>query len=143
MQICHAGDALADSATVEGGFAGLVVDLFGEGRVIAELQQVSKQVWVLIGLHGISELRVVHVTWQNKPCHASLRCTKPCCMLCSSCTVPRMCYSLYVAPPISQVQQARASYHAGNGISGTKSGAYASYGCNGELLYALVDCAVF
>ena len=40
MQECHVGDALADSATVEGGFAALVVDLFGEGDILPQLQQV-------------------------------------------------------------------------------------------------------
>lgn len=35
------GDALAEEATVEGGFAGLVVDLFGEGKVISQMQQVG------------------------------------------------------------------------------------------------------
>lgn len=55
-QTCHAGDALADSATVEGGFAGLVVDLFGEGKVIAELQQVSLPYIGIdtLALHGSS-----------------------------------------------------------------------------------------
>lgn len=41
MQECHVGDALADSATVEGGFAALVVDLFGEGDILPQLQQVG------------------------------------------------------------------------------------------------------
>eukprot|EP00897_Mesotaenium_endlicherianum_P010020 jgi/Mesen1/9046/ME000057S08468 len=35
----HVGDALEDSATVPGGFAGLVVDLFSEGKVLPQLQQ--------------------------------------------------------------------------------------------------------
>lgn len=34
------GDALAEDATVPGGFAGIVVDLFAEGQVLPALQQV-------------------------------------------------------------------------------------------------------
>lgn len=39
----HIGDALGPEAIVEGGFAGLVVDLFADGRVIAALQE--PQTW--------------------------------------------------------------------------------------------------
>lgn len=39
-QVCHVGDALAEDATVPGGFAGIVVDLFAEGQVLPALQQV-------------------------------------------------------------------------------------------------------
>lgn len=35
------GDALGEDATVEGGFAGLTVDLFAEGKVLADLHQVG------------------------------------------------------------------------------------------------------
>ncbi|XP_044983090.1 uncharacterized protein LOC123449816 [Hordeum vulgare subsp. vulgare] len=35
----HIGDALSPSATVEGGFAGIVVDLFAHGEVLPQLQE--------------------------------------------------------------------------------------------------------
>ncbi|XBH58381.1 uncharacterized protein [Aegilops tauschii subsp. strangulata] len=37
----HIGDALSPSATVEGGFAGIVVDLFADGEVLPQLQEVD------------------------------------------------------------------------------------------------------
>jgi hypothetical protein len=37
----HTGDALAADATTEGGFAGLIVDLFGRGAVLPELQEAA------------------------------------------------------------------------------------------------------
>lgn len=37
----HTGDALADDSVTEGGFAGLVVDLFGRGAVLPELQDAA------------------------------------------------------------------------------------------------------
>ncbi|PAN51841.1 hypothetical protein PAHAL_9G623900 [Panicum hallii] len=42
----HIGDALSPSATVEGGFAGIVVDLFCDGKVIPQLQEV--ETWLQI-----------------------------------------------------------------------------------------------
>ncbi|KAG0563403.1 hypothetical protein KC19_8G028100 [Ceratodon purpureus] len=39
----HIGDALSPEATVDGGFAGIVVDLFYQGEVLPELQEV--QAW--------------------------------------------------------------------------------------------------
>lgn len=42
----HIGDALSLSATVEGGFAGIVVDLFCDGKVIPQLQEV--ETWLQI-----------------------------------------------------------------------------------------------
>jgi len=35
----HIGDALGPDVSVEGGFAGLIVDLFAEGRIIPALQE--------------------------------------------------------------------------------------------------------
>ena len=34
----HIGNALASGATIEGGFAGLIVDIFSDGAVIPALQ---------------------------------------------------------------------------------------------------------
>ena len=39
----HVGDALGQDVTVDGGFAGLIVDLFAEGRVLPALQE--PQTW--------------------------------------------------------------------------------------------------
>lgn len=39
-QVCHTGDALADDAVVQGGFAGIVVDLFAEGQILPALCEV-------------------------------------------------------------------------------------------------------
>jgi hypothetical protein len=36
--VVHIGNALASGATVEGGFAGLIVDIFSDGAVIPALQ---------------------------------------------------------------------------------------------------------
>ncbi len=41
VQVSHAGDALADEAAIEGGFAGLVVDLFSAGAAIEPLNHVN------------------------------------------------------------------------------------------------------
>ena len=38
---CHTGDALDPGATVEGGFAGIIVDLFADGRVLPQLTTVG------------------------------------------------------------------------------------------------------
>ncbi|KAK9161909.1 hypothetical protein Syun_002811 [Stephania yunnanensis] len=37
----HVGDALSPSATVPGGFAGIVVDLFSDGKILTQLQEVA------------------------------------------------------------------------------------------------------
>ncbi|KAF8380279.1 hypothetical protein HHK36_027761 [Tetracentron sinense] len=37
----HVGDALSQSANVPGGFAGIVVDLFSDGKVLPQLQEVA------------------------------------------------------------------------------------------------------
>ncbi|GJP37157.1 hypothetical protein CLOM_g21596 [Closterium sp. NIES-68] len=39
--VVHCGDALSTSATVLGGFAGIIVDLYSRGAVVAPLQQVD------------------------------------------------------------------------------------------------------
>eukprot|EP00850_Spirogloea_muscicola_P018190 SM000164S02252 [mRNA] locus=s164:155290:160361:+ [translate_table: standard] len=39
--VVHVGDALADDAAVEGGFAGIIVDLYAKGVVIPPLQEAS------------------------------------------------------------------------------------------------------
>ena len=41
MLTCHTGDALDPGATVEGGFAGIIVDLFLDGHVLPQLTQAS------------------------------------------------------------------------------------------------------
>ncbi|KAL3161164.1 hypothetical protein ABBQ38_009533 [Trebouxia sp. C0009 RCD-2024] len=41
--VCHTGDALGDDAVVQGGFAGIVVDLFAEGQILPALCEVD--VW--------------------------------------------------------------------------------------------------
>ena len=38
---CHTGDALVPEATVEGGFAGIIVDLFAKGTILTSLTEVS------------------------------------------------------------------------------------------------------
>ena len=38
--VCHTGDALVPSSTVEGGFAGILVDIFANGGLIKSLTQV-------------------------------------------------------------------------------------------------------
>ena len=40
-QVSHVGDALGADAVVPGGFAGLVVDLFGDGRILPALSEVQ------------------------------------------------------------------------------------------------------
>lgn len=40
-QVCHTGDALGDDAVVQGGFAGIVVDLFAEGQILPALCEVK------------------------------------------------------------------------------------------------------
>ncbi|KAI0488256.1 hypothetical protein KFK09_028083 [Dendrobium nobile] len=37
----HIGDALSPSAEVEGGFAGIIVDLFSDGKILPQLQEVT------------------------------------------------------------------------------------------------------
>ncbi|KAK9095732.1 hypothetical protein Sjap_021229 [Stephania japonica] len=37
----HVGDALSPSATVPGGFAGIVVDLFSDGKILTQLEEVA------------------------------------------------------------------------------------------------------
>ena len=39
-QVSHVGDALAEDVTVPGGFAGLAVDLFADGHILAALREV-------------------------------------------------------------------------------------------------------
>jgi hypothetical protein len=41
LQVAQVGDALAPSAAVEGGSAGIIVDLFADGQLIPQLTQVS------------------------------------------------------------------------------------------------------
>lgn len=41
LQVAQVGDALAASAAVEGGSAGIIVDLFADGQLIPQLTQVS------------------------------------------------------------------------------------------------------
>lgn len=37
----HVGDAFSPAAKVEGGFAGIIVDLFSDGKILPELQEVT------------------------------------------------------------------------------------------------------
>ena len=47
LQVCHIGDALAPEASIEGGFAGLVVDLYSDGKVLSQLDEVCILITVL------------------------------------------------------------------------------------------------
>ncbi|KAK8916659.1 hypothetical protein KSP39_PZI022905 [Platanthera zijinensis] len=38
----HIGDALSPSATVEGGFAGIIVDLFSNGKILPQLREIQQ-----------------------------------------------------------------------------------------------------
>ncbi|KAJ1299003.1 hypothetical protein BS78_01G497800 [Paspalum vaginatum] len=51
------GDALSPSATVEGGFAGIVVDLFCDGKVIPQLQEV--ETWLQIAKKLMPDGRIM------------------------------------------------------------------------------------
>lgn len=42
-QVAHVGDALADTAAVDGGAAGIIVDLFADGQLIPQLTQVRSR----------------------------------------------------------------------------------------------------
>ena len=84
MQECHVGDALADSATVEGGFAALVVDLFGEGDILPQLQQVVHSLRPLHRCFGL-HLTVVQI---NLPVYCQSRLLT--CFTCYWC-VPEAC----------------------------------------------------
>uniref|UniRef100_A0A0A9FV94 Uncharacterized protein n=1 Tax=Arundo donax TaxID=35708 RepID=A0A0A9FV94_ARUDO len=51
------GDALSPSATVEEGFAGIVVDLFGDGKIIPQLQEV--ETWLQIAKKLMPDGRIM------------------------------------------------------------------------------------
>ena len=51
---CHTGDALDPGATVEGGFAGIIVDLFADGHVLPQLTQVGSYFVLWLGHHLLS-----------------------------------------------------------------------------------------
>ncbi|VAI24526.1 unnamed protein product [Triticum turgidum subsp. durum] len=51
------GDALSPSATVEGGFAGVVVDLFADGKVLPQLQEA--ETWVEIAKKLMPDGRIM------------------------------------------------------------------------------------
>jgi hypothetical protein len=42
MQVAHIGDAFKDDITVEGGFAGIIVDIFVEAAIHPELMKVRR-----------------------------------------------------------------------------------------------------
>lgn len=46
-QVVHVGDALAEDAAVEGGAAGIIVDLFANGQLIPQLTQVGAAAWTV------------------------------------------------------------------------------------------------
>lgn len=52
-QVAHVGDALADTAAIDGGAAGIIVDLFADGQLIPQLTQVGA--WVGEWLAGVQE----------------------------------------------------------------------------------------
>lgn len=54
-QVAHVGDALADTAAIDGGAAGIIVDLFADGQLIPQLTQVSR--WVGEWLAGLQQSR--------------------------------------------------------------------------------------
>ncbi|KAF0911087.1 hypothetical protein E2562_005469 [Oryza meyeriana var. granulata] len=51
------GDALSPSATTEGGFAGIVVDLFADGKIIPQLQEV--ETWLQIAKKLMPDGRIM------------------------------------------------------------------------------------
>ncbi|XP_015689699.2 uncharacterized protein LOC102721435 [Oryza brachyantha] len=51
------GDALSPSATIEGGFAGIVVDLFADGKIIPQLQEV--ETWLQISKKLMPDGRII------------------------------------------------------------------------------------
>ncbi|XP_062209712.1 uncharacterized protein LOC133911475 [Phragmites australis] len=51
------GDALSPSAAIEGGFAGIVVDLFGDGKIIPQLQEV--ETWLQIAKKLMPDGRII------------------------------------------------------------------------------------
>lgn len=51
------GDALSPSATIEGGFAGIVVDLFADGKIIPQLQEV--ETWLEIAKKLMPDGRII------------------------------------------------------------------------------------
>uniref|UniRef100_A0A453J1Q8 Methyltransferase type 11 domain-containing protein n=1 Tax=Aegilops tauschii subsp. strangulata TaxID=200361 RepID=A0A453J1Q8_AEGTS len=51
------GDALSPSATVEGGFAGIVVDLFADGKVLPQLQEA--ETWLEIAKKLMPDGRIM------------------------------------------------------------------------------------
>uniref|UniRef100_A0A0E0NP32 PABS domain-containing protein n=1 Tax=Oryza rufipogon TaxID=4529 RepID=A0A0E0NP32_ORYRU len=51
------GDALSPSATIEGGFAGIVVDLFADGKIIPQLQEV--ETWLEIAKKLMPDGRIM------------------------------------------------------------------------------------
>ncbi|KAG8095794.1 hypothetical protein GUJ93_ZPchr0013g35889 [Zizania palustris] len=51
------GDALSPSATIEGGFTGIVVDLFADGKIIPQLQEV--ETWLQIAKMLMSDGRIM------------------------------------------------------------------------------------
>ncbi|VAI10078.1 unnamed protein product [Triticum turgidum subsp. durum] len=53
----HIGDALSPSATVEGGFAGIVVDLFADGKVLPQLQEA--ETWLEIAKKLMPDGRIM------------------------------------------------------------------------------------
>ncbi|OEL37622.1 C-terminal binding protein AN [Dichanthelium oligosanthes] len=53
----HIGDALSPSATIGGGFAGIVVDLFCDGKVIPQLQEV--ETWLQIAKKLMPDGRIM------------------------------------------------------------------------------------
>lgn len=42
LQVSHVGDALAEETRLEDNFSGLIVDLFASGKIIAPLEEVSR-----------------------------------------------------------------------------------------------------
>ncbi|KAI4995393.1 hypothetical protein ZWY2020_035296 [Hordeum vulgare] len=55
------GDALSPSATVEGGFAGIVVDLFADGKVLPQLQEAETWLEIAKKLMPDGRIMVNHV----------------------------------------------------------------------------------
>lgn len=58
VQVAHVGDALSDTAAVEGGAAGIIVDLFADGQLIPQLTHV--RLWMCVCILLCPFLRMHH-----------------------------------------------------------------------------------
>lgn len=64
-QVCHIGDALAPEATIGGGFAGIVVDLFADGALLSCLNEAHTPVTPPLLCYFCS-LSMLEVRWPDE-----------------------------------------------------------------------------